>query len=162
MTDNINDVMERLFLYTDGHDVPAVKVLTSDLKALLSCTKQCREALEPFAEFSEDMDTRPDGYPWRDDQHVLRGLSAGAFRAARQALSTQPGGKRMKEWQPIETAPTDNSRILVWVTGRMMPGARFGSAYRQVDGRVIAKPEGGNGDWTQDITHWMPPPEGPE
>lgn len=60
-------------------------------------------------------------------------------------------------WRGIETVPTDNSRVLLWVTGRMLPGPRFGSAY-SCEGRVVAKPEGGNGDWTADITHWQPLP----
>lgn len=66
------------------------------------------------------------------------------------------------EWRPIETAPTDGSRFLVWVTGLMLAGVRFGSAYRGVNGQVVAKPEGGNGDWSKDITHWMPLPDGPQ
>lgn len=63
-------------------------------------------------------------------------------------------------WRDIATAPI-NERILVWVTGKMMPGARFGSAYRGANGKVIAKPEGGNGDWTKEITYWMPLPSAP-
>jgi hypothetical protein len=63
------------------------------------------------------------------------------------------------QWQPIETVP-NQVRVLIWVAGAMLPGARFGSAYRS-GGRVIAKPEGGNGDWTADITHWMPLPAPP-
>lgn len=45
--------------------------------------ERLRGLLKPFADFADDMDTRPNGYPWKDDQHVLLGLTAGDFRAAR-------------------------------------------------------------------------------
>ncbi len=67
----------------------------------------------------------------------------------------------MSEWQPIETMPC-GERVLVWVTGNLLPGARFGSSYRGANDKIIAKPEGGNGDWTKEIAHWMPLPEAPK
>jgi hypothetical protein len=83
---------------------------------------------------------------WRRDE------SADAILAALRFTDTG--------WRDIATAPV-NERIMVWVTGKMMPGARFGSAYRGANGKVIAKPEGGNGDWTKEVTHWMPLPPAP-
>lgn len=50
-----------------------------------------RKALEPFAAFAEEMDTDPNGYPWKNTDHILKGISAGDFRAARQALATSGG-----------------------------------------------------------------------
>lgn len=67
-----------------------------------------------------------------------------------------------ERWRPISSVPTDGSRVLLWVTGNMLPGARFGSAYKLSSGEIIPKPEGGNGDWSKDITHWHPAPRGPQ
>lgn len=64
------------------------------------------------------------------------------------------------DWQPIETIPTDNSRVLLWVSGKMLPGVRFGWAYKCGDGFRV-KPEGANGDWNSDVTHWAPLPPPP-
>lgn len=63
------------------------------------------------------------------------------------------------DWQPRDTMP-ENQRVLVWVTGRMSRGLNFGSGYR-VGGKLFANPEGCNGDWTDDISHWAPIPAGP-
>jgi len=68
----------------------------------------------------------------------------------------------MSGWQEISTIPTDGSRVLIWVTGRMMPGLQFGSAYAHSDGKIVPRPEGANGDWSEVITHWRPLLEGPE
>ena len=78
----------------------------------------------------------------------------------RAALSAAPPAS--VGWQDIGTIP-EKTRVLVWVTGRQLSGVRFGSAYRLSDGRLFAKPEGVNGDWSKDVTHWMPlPPPPPE
>lgn len=63
------------------------------------------------------------------------------------------------DWQPRDTMP-ERQRALVWVPGRMSHGLNFGSGYR-VNGKLVAKPEGCNGDWTKDISHWAPIPAGP-
>jgi len=65
------------------------------------------------------------------------------------------------EWHTIDSIPS-NRRVLVWVVGTSIPGVRFGSAYRLSEGeKLVAKPEGCNGNWTSDITHWAELPEGP-
>jgi hypothetical protein len=79
-------------------------------------------------------------------------------KEARAALTQ--GESRQTGWEDIATVPF-GERVLIWVTGKLLPGARFGSAYRGEGGKVIAKPEGGNGDWTKDITHWQPLPAAP-
>lgn len=66
----------------------------------------------------------------------------------------------MDVWQPIETIPS-GERVLVWVATKLMYGVQFGSAYRHADGEIVAKPEGSQGNWSRDITHWMPLPAGP-
>ena len=57
----------------------------------------------------------------------------------------------MSEWQPIETAPKDESIILVYSTE---------------DGWAVATWNDGNwwtdGGWSHYPTHWMPLPPAPE
>ena len=67
----------------------------------------------------------------------------------------------MIEWHTIDSIPMDR-RVLVWVVGKILPGIRFGSAYPLSQGFFVARPEGANGDWTKDITHWAEIPEGPK
>lgn len=67
----------------------------------------------------------------------------------------------MAEWQPIETAPKDGTRILVFVPdGRSdEPGQHLVSWYCNT--WVITTDER---DWTfvLEPTHWMPLPEPPK
>lgn len=60
-------------------------------------------------------------------------------------------------WQPIETAPRDESRILVFIDDPVSKVQRHAFGHCYGSGCVIA--EGYNGDWR--ITHWMPLPESP-
>jgi hypothetical protein len=59
------------------------------------------------------------------------------------------------EWQPIETAPNDGTRVLVWLT---RSPARSGRP--QV---VMGAPwhDGKQAWWIDCATHWMPLPEPP-
>lgn len=64
------------------------------------------------------------------------------------------------DWQPIETAPRDGSRILLWVADGgddHQGGICFGRRYEK-SGRVQG--EGMTGDWQ--FTHWMPLPPPPK
>lgn len=66
------------------------------------------------------------------------------------------------DWRPIETAPKDVERCLLWCSDlitewrkdKAAKGAVFG---RVCDGYVYA--DGMNGDWS--FSHWMPLPEPP-
>jgi hypothetical protein len=69
----------------------------------------------------------------------------------------------MSEWQTIDTAPRDNTLILLYVPGSAILEIVFG---RRSD-------ENGDEDWLMDIgnnawpidipvTHWMPLPEPPK
>lgn len=78
-------------------------------------------------------------------------------------LQASPIDAGDRGWRPIETVPTDGTRVMLWVTGNMLSGVRFGSAYRQSKGgKIMVKPEGGNGDWSKEITHWQPLPDPPQ
>jgi hypothetical protein len=60
-------------------------------------------------------------------------------------------------WQPIDTAPKDGTRILLWtedrvVIGRWYDNALFGLGWRHDDGN-FTEPDG--------MTHWMPVPGKP-
>jgi hypothetical protein len=62
-------------------------------------------------------------------------------------------------WQPIETAPKDGT-ILVF---RMADSGPF---YQLAQWVVLPRRKGrwtcSNGDWVDDVTHWMPLPEPPK
>lgn len=64
-------------------------------------------------------------------------------------------------WQPIETAPKDGRRVMVWVNDKNYTGHAFAKLwFYSTDGRLGGGAEGFNGDWN--ITHWMPLPPLPE
>lgn len=51
---------------------------------------EAAKVIEPFVNFIDEVDTDPNGYPWRDDQGMLKGLKIGAFRAARDWYARHP------------------------------------------------------------------------
>ncbi len=64
-------------------------------------------------------------------------------------------------WQPIETAPRDGRRVLVWIADKTYTGPAFAKLwFYSTDGRLGGGAEGYNGDWN--ITHWMPLPPPPQ
>lgn len=69
----------------------------------------------------------------------------------------------MSEWQPIETAPKDGSRILGWAKSK-----NGSDDLRLVIFWDQTSPEGArwivafNAFWHFEPTHWMPLPEPPE
>ena len=67
----------------------------------------------------------------------------------------------MSEWQPIETAPRDGRRVLVWVADACPARHAFASLwFFSTDGRLGGGADGFNGTgWN--ITHWMPLPVPP-
>jgi len=66
------------------------------------------------------------------------------------------------EWQPIETAPKDNKKILLlvwegeWRKPRQIREVRFG-----YNGRPINRYRTEEGE-AYEVTHWMPLPEPPK
>jgi hypothetical protein len=56
----------------------------------------------------------------------------------------------MSEWKPIETAPRDGARILVW------PFGDNGTIKMIWSDDLLDKPY-----WLDGVTHWMPLPEPP-
>lgn len=63
----------------------------------------------------------------------------------------------MSEWQPIETAPKNGQRILLWGLQYVMPVT--GSQYFEVNGWRI---QPGMNALKNQPTHWMPLPRPPE
>jgi hypothetical protein len=139
-------------------DADALERVASRLERLSAERDGLREALRPFALAADNMDGDEPDTLFIYDSPESAMIDYADLRRARAALTQ--GESRQTGWQDIATAPV-NERILVWVTGKMLPGARFGSAYRGANGKIIAKPEGGNGDWTKEITHWRPLPAAP-
>lgn len=154
MTAPYADLIERLTLYEhrEGYD-------GKDWEKIASEAAKAIEALQA------DLETRTREYACaaeRADDEAGRSLAylgeIEALQAEVERLSAAPPAS--VGWQEIGTIP-DRTRVLVWVTGRQLPGVRFGTAYRLSDGRLFAKPEGANGDWSKDVTHWMPLPPRP-
>jgi hypothetical protein len=69
-------------------------------------------------------------------------------------------GEQMMTWQPIETAPKDGRRVLVWIDDTHTKGCAFANLWFYESGRLGGGAEGYNGDWN--ITHWMPLPDPPQ
>jgi hypothetical protein len=69
----------------------------------------------------------------------------------------------MTEWQPIETAPRDGTRILAW-TGEEIVTVDYHGSYMvsgmEFDGFWYQESESGRGT-TFFVTHWMPLPKPP-
>lgn len=62
----------------------------------------------------------------------------------------------MSEWQPIETAPTDGSELIVLDDGFVRT-----AVWNPMMGRFTGA--GGNVfNWCENPTHWMPLPEPPK
>lgn len=72
--------------------------LVSDLQATAEQAERAlAEAvgvLRPFADCIDQIDTLPDGYPWRDDQSIIKGLKMGSLRAARAFVAQHGSDSR--------------------------------------------------------------------
>ena len=68
--------------------------------------------------------------------------------------------KAENEWQPIETAPRDKSRVMFYINDpRLELKIALGTPWFYRDGEFGGGAEGFNGEWN--ITHWMPLPKPP-
>ena len=69
----------------------------------------------------------------------------------------------MSEWQPIETAPTDGTRIIYWHKTYATPVIAF---YRDghiwTGGTMVFSPSAIPREWKDVGTHWMPIPAAPD
>lgn len=68
------------------------------------------------------------------------------------------------EWQPIETAPKDQTYVLLWLSGEGHHGPRRYNitvgVYTPSGWYYIA--DGSGGKTSNDPSHWMPLPDPPE
>lgn len=70
----------------------------------------------------------------------------------------------MTEWQPIETAPKDGTRVDLWVEVSLLGAGRETDCYWDRGAWFIPANNYGDGCSTYDgqmPTHWMPIPEPP-
>jgi hypothetical protein len=75
-------------------------------------------------------------------------------------ITPAPPQAARQGWMPIETAPKDGTRVLVWIADKSYTGHAFAKPwFYSTDGRFGGGAEGYNGDWN--ITHWMPLPLAP-
>ena len=65
----------------------------------------------------------------------------------------------MSKWQPIETAPRDETHVLVW-TGGAMTTAKYDLEFDWWE--IVVPSEGYRESDCVSPTHWMPLPEPPE
>ncbi len=79
-------------------------------------------------------------------------------------MKTENASTQTTGWQPIETAPRDGQRIILWngeisvIAHFLRDGGAFAGTMSGSEGRV------GYTGWYGDqlFTHWMPAPEPPE
>ena len=68
--------------------------------------------------------------------------------------------KRVPQWLPIETAPKDGKRIMVWMDDQYASNEHaFAKLWFYQDGKLGGGAEGYSGNWS--ISHWMPLPPPP-
>jgi len=73
-------------------------------------------------------------------------------------------GEAMSEWQPIETAPKDGTRVILWLKDECFPALAAWIMFCPDDeepGWYVFE-MGQYGDDFNEITHWMPLPEPPK
>lgn len=71
---------------------------------------------------------------------------------------TTPLIRAAQDWQPIETAPRDGSRVLLATDGDVTSGQFISGEWCLAD---WARDEQGASFWLGDPTHWMPLPDPP-
>lgn len=83
---------------------------------------------------------------------------------ARAALARMMAERAAPKWQPIETAPKDGTRVVLFMDDEAIEGW-FVSGSRFSGWRIVAMPSHGCGccSYTDpEPTHWMPLPDAPE
>jgi hypothetical protein len=81
-------------------------------------------------------------------------------------MSNQKGGQMSMDWQPIETAPLDGSKVIILLNGHVTVGdysvrehfENGKSVYRNASWRVLGMYWPGE---EPAPTHWMPLPKAP-
>lgn len=106
--------------------------------------------------------------------HVVYGFKAQKF--ARESLAADPSGQ-VSPWLPIETAPRDGTRIILWFVPNevnmphlAVPAVGWWKKFQFIDGigKLQGEPffmwqsDGNLGPMSFAPTHWMPLPKAPE
>ena len=100
---------------------------------------------------------------WRDTiitQDTEQAAEARRLGRNVQPLYAAPQAVPVPAWQPIDTAPKDGRRVLVWISEKHQTGCAFAKLWFYSNGRLGGGAEGYSGDWN--ITHWMPLPAAPK
>lgn len=72
---------------TSAEQTASIKKSMQDEKAAKDeLVRELVDALMPFAIWSMEIDTEPNGYRWADEQSIIKGLKVGCFRHARKIL----------------------------------------------------------------------------
>jgi len=161
MSDELRKAALKLIAKLDEwpHYVRDVLNAQEALRAALDEPEPSREPTQPLDVF----DAGP--WIWKETGQEFAGaeLNAAAFAKYRDAYAAgHKAGNQSPTWQPIETAPKDESIILLGYT----PHPRLEGSRRVYEGRWNVGQEqftSTNGFMGHaDATHWMPLPPPPE
>ena len=88
------------------------------------------------------------------------------MRQVRAVLLAQTTGERggvtqVMEWLPIETAPKDRTRVLLWDGGDVFTGFWLGGKWQDECDFAFSS-EGRDWAVRENVTHWMPLPDPPK
>ena len=94
------------------------------------------------------------------DELTAQAVTIGNLEALCHELKDRPA-LADREWRPIETAPKNKDRVLIFSEKRGVRGARF--YHENSDGNVWYDTMVGGGPMTlfYDATHWKPMPKPP-
>lgn len=67
----------------------------------------------------------------------------------------------MSQWHPIETAPTDGTRVIYWHKNYEIPIIGFYRDGYIYGGNIMFEPSAIPREWHHVATHWMPLPRRP-
>jgi hypothetical protein len=98
-----------------------------------------------------------DGVAWSADNADGAGIP---YVRADQMQAAYAAGLAAPKWQPIDSAPKDETVVEIWSTTRGVCHNMF--RYDYAPGNVFYDPVRGGPGCVRDATHWMPLPAAPE